>query len=199
MTVDWFENDMGFASGSLGGEVYQWDLINSKDNARQDQFTFVAPNKGTKISSVAMIPGKPNEFFAVGTDNMIYHHMGTSTNDPYDAQVVLKQVAITFNAKALFGGVGDPNKPGSIIVYKISEDSAKQALKLERLAEVQAHSSEIERMRLTYDNQNMFTVGKDGCLMIHDVKERDPKARAKMREVLPYADEILTEKAEIDQ
>ena len=34
VTVDWFENDMGFASGSQGGEVYQWDLINSKDNAR---------------------------------------------------------------------------------------------------------------------------------------------------------------------
>lgn len=108
-------------------------------------------------------------------------------------------MAITYNAKALFGGVGDPSKPGSVIIYKIAEDSTKQSLKLERLAEVQAHSSEIERMRLTYDNQQLFTVGRDGCLIIHDVKERDPKAKGKMREILPYADEILTEKAEIDQ
>jgi len=56
----------------------------------------------------------------------------------------------------------------------------------------------IERMRMTYDNQQLFTVGQDGCLIIHDVKERDPKAKSKMREILPYADEILTEKAEIE-
>lgn len=124
--------------------------------------------------------------------------MGSSTGDPYDAQVVLKQLAVTFNGKALFGGVGDPSKPGSIIVYKISEDTAGAELKIERLAEVQAHSSEVERMRLTYDNQQLFTVGKDGCLIIHEVRERDQKSKSKIREVLPYADEILTEKAEIE-
>lgn len=32
-----------------------------------------------------MIPGKANNFFCVGTDGKIYHHMGTSYEDPYDA------------------------------------------------------------------------------------------------------------------
>ena len=73
-----------------------------------------------------------------------------------------------------------------------------QSLKLDRVSEVQAHSSQIERMRLTYDGQHLFTVGQDGCLIMHDVKERDPKAKSKMREILPYADEILTEKTEVE-
>lgn len=53
-------------------------------------------------------------------------------------------------------------------------------------------------MRLTYDNNHLFTVGEDGCLIIHDVKDRDPKSKGKEREILPYADEILTEKQEIE-
>jgi len=64
---------------------------------------------------------------------------------------------------------------------------------------VQAHSGMIERMRMTYDNQQLFTVGQDGCLIIHDVKDRDPKGKAREREGLQFSDEILTEKQEIEQ
>lgn len=112
---------------------------------------------------------------------------------------MLRQLCITHNAKALFGGIGEPDKPGCVVIYKISEDQQRQMLKLERLSEVQAHSKPIERMRLTYDNNHLFTVGEDGCLIIYDVKDRDPKSKAKEREILPYADEILTEKQEIEQ
>jgi hypothetical protein len=69
---------------------------------------------------------------------------------------------------------------------------------LERITEVQAHSKAIERMRLSYDNHHLFTAGEDGCLIIHDVKDRDPKNKGKERDILPYADEIITEKTEID-
>ena len=34
-------------------------------------------------------------------------------------------------------------------------------------------------MRLSFDNNQLFTVGKDGCLIIHDVKDRDPKNKGK--------------------
>ena len=54
-------------------------------------------------------------------------------------------------------------------------------------------------MRLTYDNNQLFTCGADGCLIIHDVKDRDPKGKSKERECLPFSDEILTEKQEIEQ
>ena len=53
-------------------------------------------------------------------------------------------------------------------------------------------------MRLSYDNHHLFTVGEDGCLIIHDVKDRDPKSKGKERDILPYADEIITEKTEIE-
>jgi hypothetical protein len=54
-------------------------------------------------------------------------------------------------------------------------------------------------MRLSFDNQQLFTSGKDGCLIVHDVKDRDPKGKTRERECLQFSDEILTEKSEIDQ
>lgn len=73
---------------------------------------------------------------------------------------------------------------------------------MEMLSEVQAHSGPIERMRLNYSNDWLFTVGRDCCLMIHEVKDRDPRGGLVKRDrdqgMLPYSDEILTEKTEMD-
>lgn len=56
-------------------------------------------------------------------------------------------------------------------------------------------------MRLSFDNNYLFTGGQDALLIIHDIKDRDPRGGAKRdREgvALPFSDEILTEKTEID-
>jgi hypothetical protein len=53
-------------------------------------------------------------------------------------------------------------------------------------------------MRLSYDNNQLFSVGKDGCIIIYDVKDKDPKGKQKIRETLAFSEEILTEKSEID-
>ena len=51
----------------------------------------------------------------------------------------MSQLCMTFNGKALFAGVGEPNKPGAIIIYKITEDQGG-SLKMDKINEVQAHS-----------------------------------------------------------
>lgn len=71
----------------------------------------------------------------------------------------------------------------------------------DKLSEVQAHSSPIERMRLSFDGNYLFTVGQDGCLIIFDVKERSERGTVKnVKEnmSLAFSEEILTEKQEID-
>ena len=106
---------------------------------------------------------------------------------------------MTHNGKALFGGIGQKEKPGAIVIFKIAEDQARGVLKMDKIGEIQAHATQVERMRLSYDNTHLFTTGKDCCLMIHDVKDRDPKGKGRDRESLQFSDEILTEKQEIDQ
>ena len=58
-------------------------------------------------------------------------------------------------------------------------------------------------MKLTYKNDFLFTVGEDCALMIHEVKDKDPRgglnARERVDNSLPFSDEILTEKTEMDE
>lgn len=54
-------------------------------------------------------------------------------------------------------------------------------------------------MRLSFDNNWLFTAGKDGCLIIHKVDDRDVRGGTKQRERdsvnnLQFSDEIQTEK-----
>ena len=94
--------------------------------------------------------------------------------------------------RALFAGVGDDTRPGAVHIY---------SLPLNKINEVQAHSKPIERMKLSFDNNYLFTGGQDGLLIIHDIKDRDPRGGAKRERDglgLPFSDEILTEKTEID-
>jgi hypothetical protein len=108
-------------SASLQGEVYQFDLVkeNQQDNSgRLMDHDFV--EKQLKVTSAVNVPGRKHEFFAVGNDAKI--HINQTPRDPYPAQAVIKNLAITYNGKALFAGVGDVNKPGCVIIYKVSED-----------------------------------------------------------------------------
>ena len=97
------------------------------------------------------------------------------------------------NGKAFFAGVGEHGHPGAIQIWKFP---------MEQLCEVQAHGKAIERMRLSFNNDWLFTAGKDCCLMMHEVKDRDPRGGLVKRErdmgLLPFSDEILTEKSEMD-
>ena len=59
-------------------------------------------------------------------------------------------------------------------------------------------------MRLTFDNNWLFTAGKDGCLIIHKVDDRDVRGGVKHRErdaasIMPFSDEIQTEKQEMEE
>jgi len=95
---------------------------------------------------------------------------------------------LSANQKIIFGGSSEEGRPGSVHIFKTP---------LEKIAEVQAHSKPIERMRLSFDNDFLFTVGQDGCIVIHTVKDRDPRGMKRETRRLKPSEEILTEKDEI--
>lgn len=57
-------------------------------------------------------------------------------------------------------------------------------------------------MRISQDNQMLFSASKDGTLMIYDIKDRDTKGPAvkKIFGGIPqFSKEILTEKTEMEE
>lgn len=55
-------------------------------------------------------------------------------------------------------------------------------------------------MRLSFDNNYLFTGGLDGLVIIHDIKDRDPRGAKAQREGLglPFSEEILVDKQDIE-
>jgi len=56
-------------------------------------------------------------------------------------------------------------------------------------------------MRISYDNNYLFTAGRDGTLCIFDIKDKDPRGGIIKRDFgtqLQFSEEILTEKSDMD-
>ena len=55
----------------------------------------------------------------------------------------------------------------------------------------------MERLRLNYDNTNLFSVGADGLLCIFDVIDKNPST-SRTEPALRPSEEILTENTEME-
>jgi len=64
---------------------------------------------------------------------------------------------------------------------------------------VQAHSKPVEKLRLSDDCMNLFSVGLDGMLCIFEVRDRDPRNQKKQQATLPFSQEILTDQNAMDK
>jgi len=58
-------------------------------------------------------------------------------------------------------------------------------------------------MKISYDNNFLFSAGKDGSLFMFDIKDCDPRGGLIKREtelscIQTFSDEILTEKNEME-
>ena len=91
----------------------------------------------------------------------------------------------------LFTGLNDPSQPGSIRCYKFEPFSGDYV-------EYQAHSKAIERIRVSYDDTHLFSVGQDGTVCIFEVKDRELKRRERELKGITLSDEMIIMKNEID-
>lgn len=94
------------------------------------------------------------------------------SNDP---DSIISQIVITPSGKSVIAGIGEEGKPGFLQVWLRADDKPLEKSK----DDVQAHSKEIESIRLTEDCLHLFTIGKDGILAIFDVRDRDPRSQKK--------------------
>lgn len=87
-------------------------------------------------------------------------------------------------------GIAENDKPGSIQVIRFP---------FERIFEVQAHSLPIERIRVSYDNHFLYSVGQDGMFGIFHIQDKDPVKKDKEYSQVTFSEEILIEKQEQDK
>lgn len=180
--IHWDEDDLGFVSSGMDGAIYNWML---KDNSqRLDEFLA----KNVQFYSVVKVPGTKT-IYSAGSDGLVREIAQGKETHTYDAGSPLSQIVMTKNQKALFVGTAEKDAPGCVQIYKIS---------FEKICDVQAHSKPIERMKLSHCNKYLFSTGQDGCLIIYDVNDRDPKD-IKREIALPYSDQVLTLPSQLEE
>merc|ERR1712194_809536 len=107
-----------------------------------------------------------NTMYVVGSDKMLKEiHNGNNVNC-VESNAMLGQLALAgqTSARALFAGVAETDLPGLLRVYNFPLTGDYD--------EYQAHSSAVSRIRITCDEQYLFSAGDDGCLVIFDVKKK---------------------------
>lgn len=78
---------------------------------------------------------------------------------------IISQVLFSKSNKLLFYGTEEKDYPGSVRVtrYPLTPE----------VLEYQTHNKGISRLKITFDDNYIFSAGNDGSLIIYEVKEKD--------------------------
>lgn len=116
--------------------------------------------------------------YVAGHDRNLYSYeivnYGVQPGEPKPADVLISSLAVTSSNKLLFGGICDESRSaGAIRCYPLPLTHGKHA-------DYQAHDERgIEKMRITQDDKFIITAGRDGCVMIFEIKDKDAKIKYK--------------------
>merc|ERR1719158_552845 len=131
--------------------------------------------------------------YCVGSDRMLKEVYSSTLQNYLEAGTTLGQIVLSNSAKTLFASVAEADgSPGPIRCYKFPLDGD--------YIEYQCHSGPATRIRITYDDQYLFSCSEDGCLFIFDIRKKDRVVSKRDKEsVLPFADEILVTRTFLDE
>lgn len=179
--ISWYEDDTGYVTNDQGFYFSFCGL--------DGQSTQIITNSKLTMSSVLKIP---DTLAALGacSDQVIREATKDVVTEKLQVTGNPSQIAMTRNQKLFFVGIGEPKAPGTVKYYKYPLSAGE-------CSEVQAHSEEIKRMKISRDDKYLFTAGKDGCVIVYEIKERE-KTRETKELGLMYSEEILTDKQELN-
>lgn len=192
--IYWSKDDTVLVSGGQDGMVCAWtfgfnaELNKVSSYAKSISFTSVALTNDNKMIFAAghsTQQGSTERFLKeVALD-------GTS-DDRKDMGIAISQIAFPTSNKLLFAGICDETKSaGAIRCYKFPLSG--------HCSEYQAHDDRgIEKMRVTYDDQYLITAGRDGCLMIFEIKDKEARGMKIKEGFSKPSDEILITRVELD-
>ena len=140
-------------------------------------------------------PDSKSIVYAAGFDKTIKMIDGSGQEgkeiERYEAGVNIQQIQLLHGGRALFAGIAENDRPGSIQVIRFP---------FERIYEIQAHSLPIERIRVSHCNQYLFSAGQDGMFGMFHIVDKDPNKKDKTEySQVSQSEDILIEKSEQDK
>lgn len=183
----WSHDDMRLVSCGLDGAIYEWSI---------QTFQRISENVLKSCSytcNVMSADGKT--VFAVGSDRTLKElnncqivHDVSSANKANPSEVVLTQVVVSNSGRA-------------VIVSTAQGALRSMRLPLTNPAEwtsCAAHVGPVSKLRLSHDDQYLFSVGDDGTLTMFSLTDREGQSLKRDMESI-WAEEVLIGKTDLEE
>jgi len=188
-SLSWTADDTTLVSAGADGAVYEYNIL--RDGHRESDWV----HKGTSFSCVIVYTDPStgqNTTYVVGSDKMLREVTLSALQNFLIAGKTIGQICLSNSAKTMFSSIAEQDTPGGIRCYKFPLDG--------EYAEYQAHSAPATRLRVTVDDQYLFSTGEDACLFIFDVRKKDRVLAKRDKDTtLPFADEIMVTRTFLDE
>ncbi|EDV23339.1 uncharacterized protein TRIADDRAFT_27651 [Trichoplax adhaerens] len=180
-SVRWSIDDGSIISCGMDGAVYEWSVFTSK---REGESVL----KSCSYTDVTVSP-EGKVIYAVGTDHTLKEICDSQIlRDIHAGDAVFTQVAISHSGKMLFAGTN--NGTVRSIKYPLTATGEWQ--------EYQAHALGVAKLRISYDDQYLFSVSEDGSFYIFKISEKEGRGLKRDKEVA-FAEEILITKSDLEE
>jgi len=192
------DNGFGFVSAGLDGNIFNWKI---EDNINK---THLLSQNQLIINSVCVT--KDDHVYAACSNQTLYEIELPKAEANKERDVIgeykkakfpksskipsgvnLSQIAVSQSNKFFFMATGEQNRPGSIrtATYPLSN----------AVHETFVHSKPIKKMKISYNDDYLFTVGEDGLLVVYEVSDKEAQSkREKEGSEAEYAEDFLISK-----
>jgi hypothetical protein len=188
-SIYWSNDDLKLVTAGMDGAVYEWNL---------KELGAVGGNAGKRDGecilktcsySCAIASPDSKAIFAVGSDKTLKEIIDSQIVRELESDVVLSQVILSHSGKMMF--VGTLNGTIRAMKYPLSAESHEYQ-------DHQAHASPVTKLRISFDDQFLFSVAEDGCLFIYRVVDKEGRVAKREKDIV-FADEILVTKSDLEQ
>lgn len=179
----WSHDDTSITSCSMDGAIYEWNVLACR---REKECVL----KTCAYTSISLSPDLRSTF-AVGTDHTLKEIILAEANivrQINSGDVVLTQVCMSRSGRMMFTGTSS----GMIRAVRVPlTDSGDHQ-------DYPAHAGSVSRIKMSYDDQYLFSAGDDGSLFVFRVQDKDARGLKRDRDI-SYAEEILITKSDLEE
>ncbi|KAJ3228464.1 Cilia- and flagella-associated protein 57 [Clydaea vesicula] len=219
----WSFDDSKIISSGMDGAIYDWGLkdlatastsVPGVNGGGGSAFKREGENILKSCSYTCAVSSPDGKsIYAVGSDKslkVLKEIVDSQIVREIESDVVLTQVVLSHSGKMMFLG----STSGKIRSMRFPLGSANLAMQVGTsesggggtnafngggdYQEHQGHSSVITKLRVSYDDQFLFSTSEDGCLYVFKISDKDTRGAKSSKEII-YSDEILVTKSDLEE
>ncbi|KAL7750132.1 hypothetical protein RI367_004304 [Sorochytrium milnesiophthora] len=180
-SLAWSQDDSKLVSAGMDGAIYEWNL---KEMRREGENILKSCGYTCVVCTT---DGKT--LYAVGSDKMLKEISEAQIVREVECNTTLTQVELSQNNRMMFAATATGSVRALKFPFMLTDNGDFQ--------EHEGHSSAVNRLRISYDDQYLFSCADDGSMIVWKVSDKERNALKKDREIT-YADEILITKTDLE-